>query len=556
MPKSQVEILEAFERFGLVVSPKRVLSTGYGDLERFYEQVQIERGELDFDIDGVVYKVNRRDFQEMLGFRDREPRWAIAHKFPPETKPTKVLGIDVQVGRTGALTPVARLEAVQLAGVTVTSATLHNLDEIEGKGVHVGDTVLVRRAGDVIPEIVSVDEAKRPDNAVPFEMPSNCPVCGSKVIQISKERRLKTKVNVVKQVVYRCVGGLFCSAQRKRALIHFASRKAMNIDGFGEKVVDRLVNNHLVRTPADIYALSKTQIMGSEGNREISAQKLLAAISASKKTTLARLLYALGIPGVGEATAKDLSAKLGSLNRIASAYPLTLTYVPGIGPELANSIHAFFQTAHNEEVIQHLKERGVTWEEANAVHTSLAQQPTLASLIGGLEIPDVGDKAAIALGKTFEDIADLASSSIENISEQLQKCELSPSSARRAASALRTYFDSPSNAHRALDISQQLREFGMHWENRTSAKDQTLLPLEGRNFVLTGRLPSMSKDDAESRIESLGGRITSSVSKKTHYVIAGADAGSKFDDAKRLGIPILNEHQLLDLLASARNAKP
>jgi DNA ligase (NAD+) len=247
VPKSQLEILEAFERFGLKVNPKRILSPGHANLERFYEKVQTERTDLDFDIDGVVYKVNLRAFQEKLGYRDREPRWAIAHKFPPETRPTKVLGIDIQVGRTGALTPVARLEAVQLAGVTVTNATLHNQDEIEGKDVRVGDTVLVRRAGDVIPEIVSVEHAKRPHGAVPFEMPLKCPVCGSKVIQISKERRLKTKVNVVKQVVYRCVGGLFCSAQRKRALLHFASRKAMNIDGFGEKIVDRLVDKHLLK---------------------------------------------------------------------------------------------------------------------------------------------------------------------------------------------------------------------------------------------------------------------------------------------------------------------
>ena len=561
VPKTQSQILKAFVDWGLPVSPKRIVSSGPNGLERFYEQTRYERSELDFDIDGVVYKVDSRDLQEKLGLRDREPRWAMAHKFPPETRATKVTGIDVQVGRTGALTPVARLEPVIVGGVTVTNATLHNQDEIEGKDVRVGDTVLVRRAGDVIPEIVSVDQTKRPKGVPPFVMPSECPICGSPVVRLAKEQKLKTKVHLVTEVVFRCVGGLICSAQRKRALQHFASRRAMNIDGFGEKIVDRLVDLNLVKTPADFYsltvsqfasaALTVSQLSGAKGNREVSAQKLFSAIATSKKTKLPRLLYAIGIPGVGEAIAKDLALKFGNLARIGGACPQVLRYVPGIGRELANSIHEFFQTKHNGDVIQELKDRGVSWEESSKVNPSLAVMPTFASFIALLEIPGVGDKAAVAMEKAFDDIEVLYTKSEEDLAKGLQNEGLSLPSARRVTSALKQYLQSSSNLDSARSVNRQLREFGMHWVGRSSSGDQAALPLEGKNFVLTGTLPGMTKDEARQRIELLGGKVTGAVSKKTAYVIAGADAGIKYDEAKRLDIPILNEGQLLDLLTAA-----
>ena len=556
VPKTQSEILQAFVDWGLPVSPIRSVSTGSDGLEKFYKKIQTNRGELDFDIDGVVYKVNRRDLQEKLGFRDREPRWAIAHKYPPEAKETKVVNIEVQVGRTGALTPVARLEPVMVGGVEVTNATLHNQDEIEDKDVRVGDTVLVRRAGDVIPEIVSVDESKRPKGAVPFVIPSQCPICGSHVVRLAKERKLKTKVHVVTDVVYRCVGGLFCSAQRKRALIHFASRKAMNIDGFGEKLVDRLVDANLLRTPADIYSLSIADLAGSGGSREVFAQKLFAAISSSKKTTLPRLLYAIGIPDIGDAMAKDLALQFGDLGRIMRALPQVLRHVPGIGKELASSIFEFFRTEHNREVIQRLKERGVSWNETDSVQPTLALKPTFSSFLGFLEIPGVGVKAAHTVEKAFRDIEDLIAESKEQIAEHLIDEGLPPAQANRTSSALKAFIDVDSNRDLAIDINRQLREFGMHWVGR-SIVDRPSSPLDGKIFVLTGTLPSMSKDAAKVRIEALGGKVTGSVSQRTNYVIAGEDAASnsKYEDAKRLDIPILNEGQLLDLLAEAKKSK-
>jgi DNA ligase (NAD+) len=555
VPKLQSQILKAFEDWELPVSPKRAISTGSNGLEQFYREIQNERDKLNFDIDGVVYKVDRRDLQERLGLRDREPRWAIAHKFPPETRETKVIGIDVQVGRTGALTPVARLEPVIVGGVTVTNATLHNQDEVEGKGVRVGDTVFVRRAGDVIPEIVSVDEAKRPEGTVRFAMPSECPICKSRVVRLAKERKLKTKVHIVTEVVYRCVGGLFCSAQRKRALLHFASRRATNIDGFGEKVVDRLVDLNLVRTPADIYALTIAQLAGTEGNRGVSAQKLFSAITTSKKTTLPRLLYAIGIPGVGDAIAKDLALKFGGLAKIGDACPQVLRYVPGIGRELADSIHEFFQTEHNRDVIHELKERGVSWEESDKVHPSLAVIPTFSSFVAQLEIPGVGKQAAIASEKAFNDIEELSTKSKEEIAERLRSEGLSPSSADRIATALKEYLKSSSHLAAAIGVDQQLREFGMHWVGRSSSLGvRTTLPLVGKIFVLTGKLPSMTKNEATTQIESLGAKVTTSVSKKTDYVVAGADAGSKYEEANRLNIPILNESELQVLLTEARRS--
>jgi len=552
IPSTQSEILSEFEHWGLSVSPRRTVSVGPADLAKFYEKVRGARATLPFDIDGVVYKVNRRDLQDKLGLRDRAPRWAIAHKFPPETRATRVLDIDVQVGRTGALTPVARLEPVTVAGVTVTNATLHNQSEVEGKDIRKGDMVLVRRAGDVIPEIVSVDLTKRPSNAKPFVMLTECPVCKSPVVRFARERRLKTKVHLVTGVVYRCVGGLFCSAQRKRAIEHFVSRKAMNIDGFGEKVIERLVNLDLIRTPADIYSLTVAQLAGTEGNREVSAAKLFAAIGKSRSTTLARLLYAIGIPGVGEAIAKDLTLQFGNLATLMGALPPVLRYVPGVGKELAESIHQFFDTKHNRDVIQQLKDRGVSWDEQDHVHPGLALMPTLASFIDCFEIPGVGNKAAEVMQKGFVDIEQLSKTPPEEITKKLQSGGLSASAAQRAAGALGQYLTPRANLDLMLRVDHQLREFGMHWAERTRSTKQAVLPLQGKTFVLTGTLSTMTRDQAEEEIESLGGKAARSVSNRTTYVIVGANAGSKVDDAQRLGIPRLTEQQLRDLLNNAK----
>ncbi len=419
---------------GLPVCPERRVVHSVQGLMQFYRSIGERRAGLPYDIDGVVYKVNRLGAQQQLGYVSRAPRFAVAHKFPAEEAITKVLAIEVQVGRTGALTPVARLAPVFVGGVTVTNATLHNEDELRRKDVRIGDSVIVRRAGDVIPEVVSVVLDQRPPDASEFEMPAACPVCASAVVRLPDE------------AVARCSGGLICPAQRKQALLHFASRRAMDIEGLGEKLVDQLVDNNLVHTAADLYRLGLVALVGLERMAEKSAQNVLLAIEGSKQTTLARFVFALGIRNVGEATAKELARHFGSLDRLMQADEEALVQVADIGPVVALSIAQFFAEAHNREVIAQMRGCGVRWEE--------------------------GEPSAIA-----------------------------PAAA-----------------------------------------------LAGKSFVLTGTLPTLSREEAKSMVEALGGKVAGSVSRKTDYVVAGAEAGSKLAKAEELGLTILDEAGLLQLL--------
>jgi len=416
------------------VSSVRDVVKGYAGLSAYYQRVGAARDKLPFDIDGVVYKVNAFNQQNELGFVSRAPRWAIAHKFPAQEALTIVEDITVQVGRTGAITPVARLKPVFVGGVTVTNATLHNEDEVRRKDVHVGDTVSVRRAGDVIPEVVSVLTERRPANIRRFEMPTVCPECGSHILKQADE------------AVARCTGGLFCPAQRKQAIIHFASRRAMDIEGLGEKLVDQLVEANLVHTLADIYTLDLSTLSNLDRMAEKSAQNILDALQNSKQTTLARFIYALGMRNVGEATAKDLAKHFGSLSALMQASEEDLLQVRDVGPIVAQSIKNFFAEEHNQSVILKLRAAGIVWPE-------------------------------------------------------------------------------------------------------TEGKQVATGNLVGKTFVLTGTLPNLSRDSAKELVEAAGGKVSGSVSKKTDYVIAGSEAGSKLDKAQELGLTILDEAGLLELLA-------
>jgi len=416
------------------VSSVRDVVQGVQGLSEYYEKIGHQRPQLPFDIDGVVYKVNQFNQQSELGFVSRAPRWAVAHKFPAQEALTLVEDITVQVGRTGAITPVARLKPVFVGGVTVTNATLHNEDEIRRKDILIGDTVSVRRAGDVIPEVVSVVLANRPLNARRFEMPTVCPECGSHIIKQEDE------------AVARCTGGLFCPAQRKQAITHYASRRAMDIEGLGEKLVDQLVEANLVHTLADIYSLDMPTLSNLDRMAEKSAQNILDALNTSKNTTLARFIYALGMRNVGEATAKDLAKHFGNLKALMAASIEDLLEVNDVGPIVAESIRNFFTEDHNKSVIDALLNAGIHWVE-------------------------------------------------------------------------------------------------------TEGRQQVTGKLVGKTFVLTGTLPSLSRDDAKALIEAAAGKVAGSVSKKTDFVVAGADAGSKLEKAQLLGIAILDEAGLLAVLA-------
>lgn len=420
------------------VARERNVVNGAAALLEYYREMEGLRERLPYDIDGTVYKVNDLAQQEKLGFVSRAPRFAVAHKFPAQEAVTELLGIDVQVGRTGTLTPVARLRPVFVGGVTVTNATLHNEDEIRRKDVMIGDSVTVRRAGDVIPEVVAVQKEKRPPHVKRFTMPDHCPVCDAKAVRLPGE------------AVTRCTGGLFCPAQRKQAVLHFASRRAMNIDGVGDKLVEQLVDNAIIRTPADLYKLGITALATLGRMAEKSAGNVVSAIQKSKNTTLARFIYSLGIRNVGETTAKDLARYFGNLDSLILADAESLQQVPDIGPVVAQSITNFFSERHNIEVIEQLRAGGVRWEE------------------------DAGMQQAKA----------------------------------------------------GLDIGK----------------------LGGKTFVLTGTLLNLTREDAKEKIEALGGKVAGSVSKKTDYVVAGTDPGSKYDKAVELGIAILDEAGLLQLL--------
>lgn len=433
LPDEHHQQMALLQRLGVAVADQRRVVRGVAGLLDFFAYIGQLRAELPFAIDGVVYKVNDTLLQQQLGFVSRAPRFAIAHKFPAEEASTTLLDIEIQVGRTGALTPVARLAPVFVGGVTVTNATLHNEDEIRRKDVRINDVVIVRRAGDVIPEVARVVLERRTKDAREFVMPSVCPVCGSHVAKADDE------------AVWRCTGGLFCPAQRKQALLHFASRRAMNIDGLGDKLVEQLVEAHIVRTPADLYRLGLPAIIDLERMGEKSALNLLDAIEKSKHTTLARFIFALGIRNVGEATAKDLAQHYGSLDKLLAADEASLLQVRDVGPVVAHSLIEFLQEPHNREVMEQLRACGVTWPE---------------------------HEMRVAAG----------------------------------------------------------------------------LPLTGKTFVLTGTLPTLSRDQAKERLEALGAKVSGSVSKKTTYVVAGTEAGSKLDKAQELGLAILDEAQFLALL--------
>lgn len=421
------------------VSDLRAVKQGVAGLRDYYASIGAKRATLPFDIDGVVYKVNALEQQATLGFVSRAPRWAIAHKFPAEEATTIVDDITVQVGRTGAITPVARLKPVFVGGVTVTNATLHNEDELRRKDIYIGDTVIVRRAGDVIPEVVASIPEKRSQHARAFVMPTACPECGSHIERLQDE------------AIARCTGGLFCPAQRKQAITHFASRRAMDIEGLGEKLVDQLVEANLVHQLDDIYRLDTATLANLERMAQKSAQNVVDAIQASKQTTLARFIYALGIRNVGEATAKDLAQHFGQLSTLMAANLEQLLQVNDVGPIVAEAILQFFAEPHNTAVIASMQSMGVTWTEHD------------------------GKKA-------------------------------------------------PSGV------------------------------LVNQTFVLTGTLPTLSRDAAKAMIEAAGGKVSGSVSKKTHYVVAGAEAGSKLENALALGIAVLDEAGLLALLAAHESA--
>jgi len=530
--------LNQLKAWGMPVSRELKLADGIDECLDYYRDIGERRLALSYEIDGVVFKVNSLASQRELGFRAREPRWAIAHKFPAMEELTELLDVEFQVGRTGAVTPVARLKPVKVAGVTVANATLHNMDEVARLGLMIGDTVIIRRAGDVIPQVVQVVLERRPENARAVEIPQTCPVCGSHVERTQLIKRSKGKETISEGAVYRCVGRLACGAQLKQAIIHYVSRRAMDIEGLGDKTIEQLVDEKLIGSPADLYALTYEQIVELEGFAEISSNKLLKAIEDSKQPTLARFIYALGIPDVGEETAKVLARSLASLERVKQALPEVLTYLPDVGLEVAHEIHSFFEDAHNRNVIDALLgERGLQLQDQGELGAEFAASATLGGMIDKLNIPSVGPGAAQKLVDRFGSLEGIIKADWLDMRQALPE---------KQAKAVRDFFDSPENAERGLAIEAQLKDFGMHWQSEKKVVEG--LPLAGQTWVLTGSLELMSRDVAKEKLEGLGAKVSGSVSAKTHTVVAGPGAGSKLTKANELGLKVLDEEAFVGFL--------
>ena len=530
--------LQQLKEWGMPISREMKIAHGIEDCLKYYHDIGEKRLSLPYEIDGVVFKVNSIAAQRELGFRAREPRWAIAHKFPAMEELTELLDVEFQVGRTGAVTPVARLKPVKVAGVTVANATLHNMDEVARLGLMIGDTVIIRRAGDVIPQVVQVVQERRPTDARAVEIPQTCPVCGSLVERTQLIKRSKGKETISEGAVYRCVGRLACGAQLKQAIIHYVSRRAMDIEGLGDKTIEQLVDEKLIGSPADLYKLTYEQIIDLEGFADISSKKLLKAIDDSKQPTLARFIYALGIPDVGEETAKVLARSLGSLDRVIVALPEVLTYLPDVGLEVAHEIHSFFEDEHNQNVIGALLgECQMQLQDTGDLGAEFAASATLGGLLDKLNIPSVGPGAAQKLADKFGTLEAVVKADWLDMRQTLPE---------KQAQAVRAFFDVPEHAQRALAIELQLKDFGMHWQSEKKVVEG--LPLAGQTWVLTGSLELMSRDVAKEKLEGLGAKVSGSVSAKTHTVVAGPGAGSKLTKANELGLTVLDEAAFVGFL--------
>ncbi len=557
IPTTQSAILDSLAKLGFPVNEDRRVARGGEELAQFHKVIGERRNDIPFDIDGVVYKINRINLQRQLtnkqkslqarfAITDREPPWAVAHKYPPQEELTEVVAIEVQVGRTGVLTPVARLKPVLVGGVNVTNATLHNEDEVRRKDVRVGDTVIVRRAGDVIPEVVGVVIDRRPQPAPePFDLIKQypqCPVCGSKIIQFEKIVNLKTIVRSEKEKAYRCVAGMSCPAQLKASLRHFASRTALDIEGLGEKIIDQLVDNGLVKNAVELYDLQQSDVSFLDRMGDLSAGNLLSQIEASKNTKLAKFVFALGIPGVGEKTAKELVAAFGSLSRLRKAFPETLRFMQGIDLELANSISCYFSEQHNIDVVDGLISHGFTWEADSSIDRDwFNPAPSLGRLIYWAKIPKLGEISAERLAQHFNNQLERLFSTSEE--ELISSVKFNS----KVATAISRFISEPKNISRFRQVERQLIEFGLHWTQSPDNSIKQKLPFSEKSFVLTGAMQTLSRDKAEAIIESLGGKTIGSVSKKTDFVVVGESPGSKLAAAQKLGIKILSEKEFLSL---------
>lgn len=521
IPDTYSGIIAQVKAWGVRVSEEMRVVRGLQQAQAFFTQLGEKRNTLAYEIDGTVFKVNSLALQQELGFVARAPRWAIAYKFPAVEEMTRLLGVNFQVGRTGALTPVARLQPVHVAGVTVSSATLHNMDEIARLGVKIGDTVIIRRAGDVIPQVVSVVQEKRPEDAADIPVPQTCPECGGKVERVKGEAKLF------------CVDSLTCPAQRKEALKHFVSRDAMDIEGVGEKVVSALYDEGLVTDVADLYELSVEDFLKLEGFAEISAHNAVDSINESRKRELHRVIYSLGIHGIGKETAKVLAGNFGSMDTLASVPFRILTYIHDVGEETAKHITAFFSDQSSQGVVKRLM------ASLDAGSSVCVRKPTLVSMVTflgkGNLVKGIGEKTAEYLSAAYSDLDAIRDGCVQQtIMSKLSKKVCSIFLDEKKFSEIKV-------------VESELKAYGMHWSCVDGSAEERG-PLEGQTWVLTGSL-SIPRSDAAKLLEDLGAKISNSISSNTTCLLAGEGGGSKRSKAEKAGVEVVDEDFFRRLLS-------
>lgn len=546
LPETHSGILAALKTWGFLTNRETQVAKNIQEAMAFYRRIGEKRNALAYDIDGIVLKVNARDLQDQLGFIARSPRWAIAYKFPAQEESTELLDVEFQVGRTGVITPVAKLKPVFVGGVTVSNATLHNNDQILKLGICYNDTVVVKRAGDVIPKVVAVLTHNGGDKIV---YPKICPCCKGPIEKETKVKKLKTKSSVVENSATICKAGLKCKDQLVQTLAHFVSRDAMDIEGLGERILLQLVDNHLVSNPADLYRLEFDQLVTLEGFAEKSAQNCLDSIQASKEVELSKFIFSLGIPEVGQETARRLATALGTIEYLMNVKVEVLTYIKDVGVEVANEIYDFFRKNDNRFMVNDLL-RVLSVKQTNILSREFKFAPTLSNFIEKLSINGVATVMADALAKNFS-LSDLCKIREDDLF--LIRTEKGSKLQAKAIRGLLEFFSDQENCIYVQELEKSLKDVGAHWESRIDDLESQgeSQPLTGMSFVITGSFPGMDRSDLKIYIESNGGKVPSgNVSKTTTYLVAGEGGGSKRVNAEKLGVQIISIDELRELIVS------
>ncbi|MGY5539857.1 NAD-dependent DNA ligase LigA [Vibrio brasiliensis] len=543
LSESHYERFLQLKGWGLPMCPETRRVANLDQVKDYYRDILNRRDQLPYEIDGVVIKVDDIAIQEQLGFVARAPRWAIAYKFPAQEEITLLNDVEFQVGRTGAITPVAKLEPVFVGGVTVSNATLHNADEIARLGVKIGDSVVIRRAGDVIPQIVSIVLDRRPQNAQEIVFPTLCPVCGAKLVRIVKTKHLKTISHEKELATTKCPAGLLCPEQLKQSISYFVSKKCFDIDGLGEKVVSQLVDRGIVSSPADLFRLNDLDFLRLEGFADVSARKLYNAIQARKDVALPRLIMSLGIAEVGEATAKALSKHLGSINTIASCPIPVLTLLPDVGQEVAHEINNYFSDPRNALYIKDLLfVLGIKESKEHKISSQVHASSKMEHYVDSLKIIGIGKVSAQRLSSHFGTLESFSKA------EYIDLISVPGSLPDKGRIGIQNFLALESNRKMLVELEIKLTELGIHWnqeakhkESETNSSDEKLA---GKTVVLTGTFVRMKRSEIKSLLEDKGAKVSGSVSKNTDFLVAGENAGSKLSKATSLGVDVWDEDKL------------